>query len=495
MRRALEPLRGVLLLSMMVLGDASSVAAADVWGRLLALGERAGISSVRSSAGGIEQAAAGLHTLPEAVRPTALAADASPEGHWTFINAGGDRFTAGTVEELKRVASTLAPEMTKAAARLTLILTEDSVFRQRDLIKTLQQGLNLQSQGRRLDLMVAVDGNVYLLKRRIEGKSERLLAEVRPNLLLELTDRRLFDEAAWQLAHPLRRASVRVLALEPGGPASLTSQPRLDPQSKRALTDTIDPEHVIAALPALRGQTAIITGRIEGDRLMFRPSSGAERSVSRTELQAAVEAYDINLVMLQSATPRQPGTRSWLWQRVSIERLDTALDRDHLADFLNAMGTPQTRLLVTASELAGGRIRLTATPVRDESSPRTGIGEALSDMVSDIAGRVVTSSVEASLKSSSRQRELDRRLIAVVPSVVQYGYLALMLLGFAGRGVAQPWWNSIWPPETRENYAGAFGHRAAEAIRWVAFALLFMPAVALASAPLAMLRRAAPQSA
>ena len=33
--------------------------------------------------------------------------------------------------------------------------------------------------------------------------TERMFAEIRPNLLVEIGERRLFDEAAWQLARPL----------------------------------------------------------------------------------------------------------------------------------------------------------------------------------------------------------------------------------------------------------------------------------------------------
>lgn len=224
----------------------------------------------------------------------------------------------------------------------------------------------------------------------------------------------------------------------------------------------------------------------------YRPSLGFERSLNIKDLLAAAEAADVNLVVLQSAAPRQPGARSWLWQRVSVNRLDEALERQHLADFLNVLGTPSSQLLVSTSVSGRDRIKLRATPVRIETDTLSTIGDALSDMVSDVAGRVVVSGVEASLRSRDRQGELDWRLVPGVPSLVQVGYGGLLLLGLLGLGPALAWWRRIWPAESRDGYGSRIGYEAARVTRIALFALLFMPAVAVASAPraiVALLRR------
>src|SRR5258706_570869 len=99
---------------------------------------------------------------------------------------------------------------------------------------------------------------------KVMGAAEGLFAEVRSSLVVELAERKSFEEAVWQLARPLNKANVRVLALEPGGPPRLASAPRVDPATKRALVDTIDPASLSAALGAVRGQTVLITGRVDG---------------------------------------------------------------------------------------------------------------------------------------------------------------------------------------------------------------------------------------
>ncbi len=442
-----------------------------------------GPPDIKARAGTLQDVGALIKALPDAQSRPAIAAEVSAEGHWTFLNTAGERFTTASPDELKRVLPTIAPDAAKPVNRLALVLTEDTVFKQRQHL----QALPLASD-RRTDLMIAVDQEAYPLLRRGERAAERYYAAIRPNLLVEMTERRLFDEAVWQLAHPLKRASIRILALEPGGPASLPSSPRLDPQTKRALTDNVDPKSLATALRSLSGQTAILTARRDGETLAIRPSSGPEITLPYAPIAAAAESADVNLVLLQSATPRQPGTRSWMWQRVSVGRLDDALGRDHLADFLNAIATPQSRLLVSATDGGSGRIQIRALPLKDDSSPRTGIGEALSDLVSNVAGQVVVSGVEANLRGRDRQHELDRRLIPWVPSFVQYGYLVLLLLGLAGHAVARDWWAKIWPPELREGYGNAFGHALAKGIRATVYIALFAPLAAVASGPMALLR-------
>jgi hypothetical protein len=210
--------------------------------------------------------------------------------------------------------------------------------------------------------------------------------------------------------------------------------------------------------------------------------------LNASEVLAAAEAADVNLVVLQSSTPRQPGTRSWMWQRVSITRLDDAVGRAHLADFLNVLATPQARLLVSAVEERPGRIRLSVAPLKEDGSARTGIGDAWNTMTSSLTGQVTVSSVEASLRDRVRQIELDRRLLPGIPSLIQWGYLGLLALGLAGHAVARDWWSRIWPAERPEGYGNGLGFEIARGARACAYALLFTPLVSLASAPLSLLR-------
>ncbi|MBX9590345.1 MAG: hypothetical protein K2X43_13645 [Hyphomonadaceae bacterium] len=425
--------------------------------------------------GALERAAQHVKALPAKGDGVALAAQATQEGHWRFVNRAGETFTAGTPDEMKRLVSVLHPEA-KAGVRLAVYVPEDTIFAQRATLKGLPAGA---------ELFVVPGPESYRVLRRGEGAAERIFAEVRPNLVIEMSNRRLFEEAAWQLARPLDRASVRVLALEPGGPSTLSAWPRTDKASKRALVDVIDPASLPAAMGSVRGQTLLITGRIERDVLYVQPSSGPERGLLLKDLFRAAEAADANLIVLHApATPRQPGGRNWLWLTVEVKGLEEALQRARMADFLNALGGPNRRLAAVALP-AGRRAALDLTAVADLPGTATGrpVGDLFSGLLADITGKVVPTAVQANLRSRERQQELDQRLVPGIPAALQAGYLALLVLGLFGVPLSRAWWQRLWPPELAADYAGRTGYWAARGVRAFAFSLLFLPLTAMVAAP------------
>ena len=184
------------------------------------------------------------------------------------------------------------------------------------------------------------------------------------------------------------------------------------------------------------------------------------------------------------STPRQPGGRNWLWQTVEVKGLEEALQRARMADFLNALGAPNRRLAVVALP-AGRRTVLDLTPAGElpGAAPTRPVSELFSSIVSDITGKVVTTAVQANLRSAERQQELDKRLMAGVSSYLQIAYLVLAVLGLIGVPVSRAWWSRIWPPEVPTEYAGRTGYWAARAVRALAFWVVFLPLTAVVAAP------------
>ncbi|HWK32094.1 MAG TPA: hypothetical protein VNR51_00245, partial [Hyphomicrobium sp.] len=325
-------LMGVTASTVLLFAVAVTVAQAGWLSRLARVGNEAGEVGAKATRIGIvdlERAASHLRTLPAETRGTALAAHATPEGHWKFVNRDGDVFTAATPSELQRAVPTLLPQST-LGSQLDIYLGEETVFRDRALLKDLPSGA-------RLHLVAGTDA--YPLRAISGGNgSEFLYAQMRPHLLVALRDGALFKEAVAQLERPLSRSSIRTLALEPGAPSTLSSYPRIDADSKAALVDAVEPAALARALTSVRGQTVLVTGRAEDNLLYFRPSSGAEQSIKLSELKRAAADADVNLVLLHAATPHQPGGRNWLWQRIAVGGLDDALKRATLGDFLDALG-------------------------------------------------------------------------------------------------------------------------------------------------------------
>lgn len=452
------------------------VAALAGWfDKLTSTAEKAASRMAPSGASMLQNAAQHVKSLPAKGDGIALAAQATQEGHWRFVNRAGETFTAGTPDEMKRAVSVLHPEA-KAGVRLSIYVTDDTMFSYRTALKTLPPGA---------DLLVVHGSESYRILRRVDGAAERFFAEVRPNLVVEMGDWRLFQEAAWQLARPLDTASVRVLALEPGGPSTLSAWPRIDKASQRALIDTIDPASLPAAMGSVRGQTLLITGRIERDLIFVQPSSGSERSLLLKDLFKTAEEADVNLILLHApSTPRQPGGRNWLWLTVEVKGLEQAMQRARMADFLNALGAPNRRLAAVALP-AGKRAVLDLNAAGDlvGTGAARPVSDLFSGMVSDITGKVVTTAVQANLRSAERQQELDRRILPGIPSSLQVVYLTLIVLGLFGVPLSRLWWQTIWPPEVADEYAGRIGYWAARAVRAFAYGLVFVPLTAVVAAP------------
>ena len=265
----------------------------------------------------------------------------------------------------------------------------------------------------------------------------------------------LLAEAIAQSERPLSRSSIRTLALEPGGPGTLSSYPRLDVETKAALVDVIDPPSLARALSSVRGQTVLVTGRVDDNLLYFRPSSGAEQSVKLTELARAASDNDVNLVILHAEAPRQPGGRNWFWQRIAVGGLDDALKRATFGDFLDALGAVRGDFRVSvrrgpAAASPSAPSRPTAT--RTDRRRRRRL-------------------VDECRLQCHRQRSDERRGSARlrrgtpegarppahphIPSWYQFAYLAGLIAGVLGWPVASAWYARVWPPEERAEFRTA----------------------------------------
>ncbi len=421
-----------------------------------------------------------LKTLPSgpANGASALAAHATPEGHWRFANSQGEVFTAANAAEIERALAVLLPERPPGAVKLDLYLSEDTVFHAPHLVKGLPPDASLY---------LLTGTRAYKLT-RLAGDLPRFVAEIRPHLTLRIADRAMFEEAVWQLARPLNKSNMRVVSLEPDGAAVIRSVPRIDPATKSAMIDRVDPWKLPQALKSLRGQTLVVTGRVEGKTLRFKPEGGAEKTVLVDDLMAAARGADVNLVVLQSDKALQPGGRNWLWQTQEVKGLDDALKRSTLADFLDALGAQRGGLSVVASASVSGRARLDIVPGTAASKPVSQvIGNWAGDLVSQMLGNVVIEAIQIDAVDKQRQEELDWRLVPGIPAAVQWSYLFGIVMGLIGHAYSLSWWARVWPPEDRKEYASRRGYYAARGARLLALLFLFLPIVGIPAGLWAML--------
>lgn len=427
----------------------------------------------------LERAVAALAALsPDTV---ALAAAATQEGHWRLVNRRQEAVIAASPEEIVRALGILLPQAPPSPP-LTLLVTPESIIDRRAALQDLPKAASVR---------VVVGGESYAVLGRGKGAADPLVIEMRPNVLVEAASADAVREALWQLDRPIENAKVRILALEAGGPSTLTPAPRKEPGSRRAMIDVIDPASLKPAMGSVRGQTLVVTGRVEAGVLYVLPANGGEHGLLVRDLFAAAAGADVNLVILQSsATPRQPGGRNWLWQRVEVKGLDEGLKRPRLADLVDAVGGDSTRFMVRIAHDDPRRTLLDLSPARGlPRSAGPAVSEIFLDAIGGLTGRVVAMRLQASVRSAARQREIDKRILPFMPATAQLVYAALLLLGLAGMPVARRWWTRIWPHEDAAEYPSAAGYHAARLVRGAVFVTAFLPVAAPAAAPLAIAQR------
>lgn len=419
-----------------------------------------------SHLGPVGKAAAHLKMLPNAPKG-ALAAHATPEGHWQFVNREGQVYTAGTPDELQRVMQTLAPDAVAAGqSKLTLYLSEDSFFGNRAALIELPADSQLH---------VVSSGGAYPVTRTGAASSPAYQARLKPNLVVELADRDLFDETLAYLNRSLNRANIRTIAVETGARKSLPSAPVKDAVSKVPQVDLLDPANLATAFSSIRGQTVLLTGRTSGGKITFSPANGPEVTLDVTALVSAARSNDVNIVILHSQASRQPGGRNWFWQTIEVGGMADASKAATFGDFLDALAQRRGGFQLSAAHEGQGRVQLSALSNASDAGITSSASSFIEEAVGHVTGEIVTSAVEIHARDKQTEDEFDARLIPGVPSYVQIPYLVSLVCGLIAWPVSRSWWRRLWPVNA-DSLSASPARRMLKAVpRETAFFLAFVP--------------------
>ncbi|MGD9827617.1 MAG: hypothetical protein AB7E70_15035 [Hyphomicrobiaceae bacterium] len=417
-----------------------------------------------------------LRGLPASATTPTLVVESVEAGALRLRNASGETFTAATAEELARgLTILLGAEAARTPASLAFYLTEETAFARPALLDALPAASRLHA---------VLGRTLYRLARSGSGPRRRLTVEVRPGLHVALGERADFAEISWQLDRPLPRRRLRLLSVVAAEPR-LTSSP---PPPPKATTGTPVPEPVAAAqlltsLARRPGATVIMVAHIKGGVAYFDTSRSPPAAARLADLTAAATAADLDLLLIEAPTPRQPGRRNWLWLRIEVAGLSRALSASSLGAALAEMSRTMGPLRLELQRRDEGRMVLLAR-AQDRGTPDT-----ITDVVGGLTGSVVPGALHLSLTPRARRIELDRRVLPGIPSLAQGGYALLLLLGLLGLTPARRWWRRLWPPEDRAEYASRRGYVTAHAVRGLAFVLLYLPIVAIPAVLAALWRR------
>jgi hypothetical protein len=407
-----------------------------------------------------------------------IAVHMETQGHLTLANRAGERFTASLDSksgELERAIATLAPGAKPTA--ITVHLTRRALFTPwADGHTAIARLLALAPTALPSNAFRAVvSGRSYPAIPTIAtaDNSNMPRIELAPGWTIGSDwAEDLLEVALRALNRPLKRSDLRIIALTPKAPKVLSSTPRIDTDSKLALIDPIDPSAAVDVVAAARGQVLIFNGqRNQWD-----------------SMRKAAHGNDAILVHIETGGTAQPGARNFLWLPVKTPLMKTRAEQVTLLDALTLSAGKRTGEITVRYD--GGRLQMDVR-LGSPTIATTAIGrwfDKFMEVAGDLSGNMQARSIVVSVPTPARLAELDRRLIKSIPSLVQFGYAALLMLGLIGLPTAWRWFARVWPNEAATDYANAAGFHAARAVRAAIFAVVFMPLAAIVAAPAQLLR-------
>ena len=224
---------------------------------------------------------------------------------------------------------------------------------------------------------------------------------------------------------------------------------------------------------SIRGQTALVTGRVENGSLIISPSAGADISRNMSELVDAARRNDVNLVVLHTDATRQPGGRNWLWQTIEVGALQDATKAATFGDFLDAIAARRGGFEISAAHGDGGRVHLAAVPSGGETGIVGNASTLLEEAVGHVTGEIVTAAVDVHGRDAETQSEYDARLIPGIPVYIQVPYLLSWIAGVIAWSTVRVWWHWLWAPPPALANQGRFerllGAVPRETVYWLAF--------------------------
>jgi hypothetical protein len=401
-----------------------------------------------------------------------IAVHSETDGHLMFTNRAGERFTASFANgELGRAIATLAPDV-KNGSELALYMTFDALRMSAFLTEALKyKGITRQEPL----IMAVLAGRAYPAPAQgmtvYEHRPPFSTIELTPGWHVGFLELKTLEQAIWILSRPLKRSDLRIIALRPGAPKVLSSSPRIDPGSRAADVDPIDPSAAVDVVKAALSQVLVFSGT----------------QARRDDLSNAAHSNDVTLLHIETGSTAQPGGRNFLWLPVKTPLMTVHAEQVTLLDLLVLFAGKRTGRIDVYE--VRDRLQMEVTfGARSNVSPILGrwLDKAY-DVANDVSGTLQARGIRVSLPTAARLAELDRRVIKLLPSPVQYGYAALLLLGLIGLPTAWRWFARIWPQENATDYANAAGFHAARAVRATLFAVVFMPLAAIVAAPVQLL--------
>jgi hypothetical protein len=362
--------------------------------------------------------------------PSALAMVAVPGGHWRLVNRAGEGMTVADPGEFRRALPLLAPAHGAATRATPVLLSDEVATEHRHRLDEIADGI---------EPAVFVGGQVHALRRHAgAGDGDGAggwWAELRPGLMLRLTDRETFLSAHRRLLAPLdgRAPTVAALVTRPGAATR-------DGKGPGVLDVPV--EAMAAAMRTRAGGAVAMTGALRGDTLAIEPAGGGVLDVPLARLETEASRAGVDLLVFSVGSPRQVGDRNWLRFRLGVAGLEGPPPPDFATLVQRLLGRRDSVLVTAERRASSTHLWLRARPAWSAGGR---IGDVLDGMAATVTGSLPVEAMRATFLPEQRHAEMALRLLPGLPALWQFGYLVLFSLGLVGLEPARHWWSTLWP--------------------------------------------------
>lgn len=425
-----------LLISISVLTN-SPHAEAGLFSSLSKVASKAGKAGKVAGAGKGMLTAGGLSKL-KTVGAAAVLLEVAPGG-------GGLRY----VDELgKTIKFNESPSLSKIADEFNIPKEKQvEVFADIDTLATSHPDV----------LNIAKSDNLFLVGKNNTkllvsvGRDNKLAVEFAPNVKVRVAvasgDTKLFQEASVHLNRAPNLANIRQIALS--NDAKLTDLPQVAfRQDGLPVVGGISPDGIETAFSIIKGQSALLSGKIEDGFLLYKTGLTTTGRVSLDRLKKAASDANVDLTIIDIGSTRQAkiGSASKMSAKLAQARTN--------ADVYSTLTPKGQELLIDASQDIRGRVQITAIATKPNKADGLTSKAAIdtTSLAADVADYALmraavygARAIHVYTNDEDRARELANRFIPGIPSWIQYLAIVNLALGLFSSISGWRFWRRVWP--------------------------------------------------
>ncbi len=370
-------------------------------------------------------------------------------GRWRLVTPDGKSLPVHSLDDLPQgiddaaraahrpLAGDSVSALPKSAKNVSIAIREADFFKLRDQLN----GLPAHAK----PVLVRPNGKSYPLKSIAHGAGSRLAVELGPDVLINPASGRALDGNIKFLSRPVNKANLRLARFDS------TAQTAASQASSEMIVD-LNADILESSLSKFKNRTLAVSGQIVRDantgltQLAVRDGKKL-RHIDLQTFQNAAERQRVNLMIVESASPAQPG-KSWFSRTALEKRFANAQASMTQADLMAAVSPPNTSAVIHAADERNYRLVTTTShaPKPAQQAPAsTGADDySATGWLLDAGIRAGTRSVLNNHEDPDHTDEVESRWIPWISNFSLILGAAMAAFTLFLSWYLWKWWNGLW---------------------------------------------------